>query len=255
MICVTYKPKNCLRCGTCFQPKSSKSIYCSKECAYKNKRERILEWRKNNQEKHKLKCEEYNKNRDVKNLKEGKIVLKFLENVCSICCGKFKPIGNNQKYCSNKCKNFFENEQKKLKRKNNIKHFRDIDKKQYYKHHDRYKKQKVAVKMKRYHNNASFKIGELMRGRLRVALNGNKKTASILVLVGCSLFRLKQHIESQFKEGMSWENHGLYGWHIDHIVPCSHFDFTKKEDQYKCFNYKNLQPLWAEENLSKGARI
>jgi hypothetical protein len=57
---------------------------------------------------------------------------------------------------------------------------------------------------------------------------------------------------------MSWENHGNQienkaktGWHIDHIKPCAEFDLTKEEEQ-ECFHYSNTQPLWAEDNLSKG---
>lgn len=51
---------------------------------------------------------------------------------------------------------------------------------------------------------------------------------------------------------MSWENYGK--WHIDHIKPCSKFDLTVKEEQYKCFHYSNLQPLWGPENSAKGNR-
>jgi hypothetical protein len=61
------------------------------------------------------------------------------------------------------------------------------------------------------------------------------------------------HLQKQFKEGMTKENHGL--WHIDHIRPISSFDLTKPEQQIKCFHYTNLQPLWAKENLSKGSKI
>jgi len=52
---------------------------------------------------------------------------------------------------------------------------------------------------------------------------------------------------------MSWNNHGE--WHIDHIKPCTSFDLSKLSEQKKCFHYKNLQPLWAKDNLSKGAKI
>ena len=58
-------------------------------------------------------------------------------------------------------------------------------------------------------------------------------------------------IANQFSEGMSWSNHGLYGWHLDHIRPCFTFDLSAPEQQKECFNYKNLRPLWAKDNLSR----
>jgi len=59
------------------------------------------------------------------------------------------------------------------------------------------------------------------------------------------------HIEQQFKDGMSWENHGE--WHIDHIFPVGLA--SDEEMVYKLNHYTNLQPLWAKENLQKGAKI
>lgn len=53
---------------------------------------------------------------------------------------------------------------------------------------------------------------------------------------------------------MSWDNYGMYGWHIDHIKPCSSFDLSNPAEQKICFHYTNLQPLWAKENLSKGKK-
>ena len=50
---------------------------------------------------------------------------------------------------------------------------------------------------------------------------------------------------------MSWKNHGKYGWHIDHIKPCSKFNLIDPTEQKKCFHYTNLQPLWAKDNLTK----
>ena len=72
-------------------------------------------------------------------------------------------------------------------------------------------------------------------------------------MIGCSPQFLKEHLEKQFKDGMNWENYGLYGWHIDHIIPLS--SAQNEDDIYKLCHYTNLQPLWAKDNLSKGNRI
>lgn len=74
-------------------------------------------------------------------------------------------------------------------------------------------------------------------------------------LLGCSPEFFKRHIESQFQEGMSWENQGKGGWHLDHIIPCDYFDLSDPEQQKICFNYKNLQPLWERDNLSKSNKL
>ena len=72
-----------------------------------------------------------------------------------------------------------------------------------------------------------------------------------LDLIGCSAEQLKQHLESKFTEGMTWEKYGINGWVVDHILPVSYFDFTKEENQRICFNYLNTQPLWSNDNHKK----
>lgn len=91
--------------------------------------------------------------------------------------------------------------------------------------------------------------------RLTDAMSGRVKSARTMELIGCSTGHLKAHLQSRFKAGMTWENHGRFGWHIDHIRPCAAFDLSDPAQQRACFNYANLQPLWAAENLSKGARM
>ena len=59
------------------------------------------------------------------------------------------------------------------------------------------------------------------------------------------------------KNGMTWETHGKYGWHIDHKIPISAFNFESPKDLdfKKCWALINLQPMWAKENIRKGAKV
>jgi hypothetical protein len=101
----------------------------------------------------------------------------------------------------------------------------------------------------------NFKLLSVIRIRLFMALKRNSKSSNTAELLGCSIQELKNHLEKQFKPGMSWDNHGVHGWHIDHIIPCCNFNLSNPEEQKKCFHYTNLQPLWAEDNLRKGGKI
>ena len=98
-----------------------------------------------------------------------------------------------------------------------------------------------------------FKIVTNMRTNINRAIKTNRKGGTTEELLGCSIAELKEHLQNKFKEGMTWENWTVNGWHVDHIIPCAAFDLTKKEEQKKCFHYTNLQPLWAIENLKKWA--
>ena len=84
--------------------------------------------------------------------------------------------------------------------------------------------------------------------RIREIL-GQQKSERCQDYVGCSLKELKQHIESTFVYGMTWENYGQ--WHIDHKIPCAAFDMSDNEEIKACFYYKNLQALWARDNIIK----
>jgi hypothetical protein len=92
-----------------------------------------------------------------------------------------------------------------------------------------------------------------LSNRIRIAIKKGKgfKDNSTTDLLGCSVDDVRLHLESHFTDGMTWENHGVHGWHIDHIKPCASFDLTLDSEQKKCFHYSNLQPLWAEDNLRK----
>lgn len=98
------------------------------------------------------------------------------------------------------------------------------------------------------------RMRDLLHCRIKKAVNGTVKSGRTSELIGCSIEQLMAHLESQFLPGMSWDNRGRWGWHIDHIRPCASFDLTDPLQQKMCFHYTNLRPLWAKENLSKGSR-
>jgi len=100
-----------------------------------------------------------------------------------------------------------------------------------------------------------IRLIESVRTRTGKAFKSKKinKNNHTLELLGCSQQYYKKYITDKLKPGMTTDNYGL--WHIDHIIPLSSFDLTKKDEQLKAFHYQNTQPLWAKENLSKGAKI
>jgi len=104
----------------------------------------------------------------------------------------------------------------------------------------------------KYETDESYRLLAVCRARVHHALRGTSKIQKTMELVGCSLVYLNVWLELQFKDGMSWDNYGM--WQIDHIKPCASFDFTDLTQQKKCFHYTNLQPLWANENIEKGAK-
>jgi len=121
-------------------------------------------------------------------------------------------------------------------------------------------KKRLSIERKEKRKNLNYKMKAVLRCRIKAAIsritiqNFKYKYSSSVKLLGASIPDVVKHLEKQFKPGMTWENYGKDGWHIDHIRPCASFDLSKLEEQKKCFHYTNLQPLWATENISKGAK-
>lgn len=111
--------------------------------------------------------------------------------------------------------------------------------------------------LKRNKVDIDFRLKLLFRRRVYAAIKNSYgiKAYKTMELIGCSIQDCRLHLEKQFKDGMSWDNYGMFGWHIDHIIPLDYFDLTKPEEQKKAFHYTNLQPLFCEENLKKGNKI
>ena len=144
---------------------------------------------------------------------------------------------------------------RKKYRQENLEKIKEREAKYYQENSEKIKKSGRKYQNKRYKNDENFRITSILRARLSQALKSQsaKKSKRTLELVGCRIDELWEHLEKQFKDGMTRQNQGE--WHIDHIKPCASFNLTDPEQQKECFNYKNLQPLWAIDNMKKGSKI
>jgi hypothetical protein len=108
----------------------------------------------------------------------------------------------------------------------------------------------------RLQNDPVFRMLTNYRRRITCALmaTGSKAAFRVSKLFGCERHLLIGWLEAGFKPGMTWDNYGRHGWHVDHIRPCAAFDLSDPVQQKKCFHFTNLQPLWASENMSKGQK-
>lgn len=100
--------------------------------------------------------------------------------------------------------------------------------------------------------NTQYKLAHYLRARIPVAMKNGQKAGSAVLDLGCSITMFMLYIENQFEPGMSWDNHG--DWHLDHVIPLAAFDLTEREDFLEAAHYLNIQPMWADENFSKGDR-
>lgn len=119
-------------------------------------------------------------------------------------------------------------------------------------------KDKIFKNIKsRKENDLNFKLASNCRSRIIDALKrtNNKKNSKTVEILGCSIEYLRKHLESKFQEGMTWDNYGFYGWHMDHIIPLSKFDLTKEKELKKACHYTNIQPLWANDNFKKSDKV
>ncbi len=122
-----------------------------------------------------------------------------------------------------------------------------------YKHGLAYTKQYMA----NYHkqrklndplHNLTVRIRKLIRQALKV--RKIEKYATSTSILGCSFSEFRDHIEKQFTKGMSWDR--ISEIHLDHIIPLK--SGRTEEDVIRLCHYTNLRPLWAKDNLSKGAK-
>jgi len=137
-----------------------------------------------------------------------------------------KYYNQNKQYYKDYSKNWIENNEDKWK--------------------EYYKEWQKSYQQNKYNTDPVYKLRMCVGARIRLALKAKNevKQNKIIEYIGCSYQYLKQHIENQFTEGMTWDNYGE--WEIDHIIPVS---------KNGSFYYTNLQPLWWKDNLKKSNNI
>lgn len=148
------------------------------------------------------------------------------------------------KKCSYSLSNQYYNENKEIR-------------KDYYKDYRTNNKEKIKVGMrlamkKHRAKNNNYRLRDNIQTLLRYHIKN--KTQSVIKYIGCTLQEYNDHIESQFKPEMNWDNYGVY-WEIDHIVPISSFDLSIPEEANKAFHFTNTQPLTITENRKKSNKI
>jgi hypothetical protein len=141
---------------------------------------------------------------------------------CRMCLLEFQPKHSSHSLCSKKCS---------LKKRRKAKRLRE-----------RGKPKPIHVRIK---DRLSNRLRELLRRK------GQQKKNAISSYMGCSPKEMVAHIEKQFSNGMTWENYGVFGWHLDHIIPCERFDLTNEDHCRVCFNWRNIRPLWGEDNCNR----
>ena len=232
------KMKYCVICNKIFEHYLPHKKTCSKICSYELRKLNISKWGK----KHYCK--------------------KILKRYCKVCKKQFIAKYNSQYLCSKECKKESLRIYRQLEyRRNRVKYdlknklYRQKNIEKVRKYRSKYKKvhrNKINEYQRRYRTILRVKISKNLQKRLWDAMRGKAYSKTLLQLLGCSYLELKQHLESQFKPEMNWNNYGLYGWHIDHILPCCSFDLSNPEEQKICFHYSNLRPLWGIENCKLG---
>lgn len=205
------------------------------------------------------KCKETKNLTDFNNKKQSK---DGYNTQCKICINKRnkeyrEKLGD--KFRERQMKYYYKNHDKVLELKHRYTLKTKDKKSEYDIEYRANNKEKIAAYKKEWTKNKlktdiEFKLKRNLRRRVHHALKGSHKSDRTFNLIGCNISEFKKHIESQFQEGMTWENYGKE-WHIDHIVPCFTFDLTDKEQQKICFHYSNQRPLWATDNLKRPKTI
>lgn len=229
--------KYCDQCGASFYSFAHNAKRCSIKC--KNKYRARFERSKRNsivKPPKSLKC----------SICPNIVKLPASSNISNICCSvECRDISNRNRVNKQKDNGNLKRSQKKYSKTEKSK--------------IRAKKFKKTKKYQDWLGERKSRPEQKLISVLRATINRCcKKEKTTSQYIDYTIGDLKDHIESKFKDGMSWDNYGIRGWHIDHIRPISSFNFFDESGNVlmgeirKCMSLENLQPLWARENIQKG---
>jgi hypothetical protein len=209
------------------------------------------------------KCNKCSKEKDFNNFYKKKTSNDGYNNICIECrkeYNKDKKEDIQNYYLENKeqyqksSKKYYENNREKIFQ--NVNEWRLNNKEKVKTSINKWNKNNreyfKKYRQNQWDNNPNFRLRIILGNRLNECLKKSKtnKNSNIISLLGCTLEECKLHLEKQFLPEMNWENHGKI-WEVDHKIPCSLFDLTKKEEQKKCFHYTNLQPLFKTTEIAE----
>lgn len=203
---------------------------------YKNKEDRKKNYQKNRETILKGKKESYHKNKEKYRAKRRRYYFKNKEKI-TLKSKKYYQLHKKEKAQ-------YDKEYRK-------KHYKDIIVPRKQKNRLKIRETMRIYRAKRIKNDPHYKLSINLRNRLLVAIKSNQKSGSAIKDLGCTIPELKTYLEKQFQPGMTWDNWGVKGWHIDHRKALSLFDLTDRKQFLEACNYTNLQPLWWFDNLLK----
>jgi len=265
--------KTCVVCGITYQNKAHNSRTCSKSCQLEDrKNQRKVNWKKQPsriQPAIKRMCEcgkefeavglgrtriscsdECAKKRRSEQASDWHEKTKVLQiRKCDFCSTTFNPTGKQRICLSDECK-------KKLSREYSKKYYKTppAEKKRAYRNRN---KDRINAYMRDYHakrrQEPKHRLSARMYRAVRSAVKEFKVSTTKTIQGLYTNEELFNHLESQFTDGMSWDN--MSEWHIDHIRPIASFNYdsTEHPEFKECWALENLQPLWATDNMSKGS--
>jgi len=111
----------------------------------------------------------------------------------------------------------------------------------------------------RWSSDPTYRLRKTISGGISASLakrDSTKRGQKTFDFLPYTLEDLKQHLESQFDNKMTWDNYGSY-WHVDHIYPQCRFTFeTIGCEGFKmCWSLSNLRPLEATKNMKKSDKV